>query len=134
MLTVGTWNLENLNRPGGAFGPKTEALYQDKLEQLAVTITAIAPDVLAVQEVGQPAALGDLVAHLPGTWHTQLSAAPDVRGIRVALLSRMPFVDHDDVVNLPAGLTPTQADDNGGVSMHMGRGALRVTVDAAIPV
>jgi endonuclease/exonuclease/phosphatase family metal-dependent hydrolase len=130
MLAVATWTLENLYRPGGAFGPKTQALYDDKLDQLAATITSIAPDVLAVQEVGQPAALADLVARLPGDWHTLLSAAPDVRGIRVGFVSRLAFTDHEDIVDLPAGLTPPQVDDSGGVSAHMGRGALRVTVNS----
>jgi hypothetical protein len=49
MITVGTWNLENLYRPGGQFGPKTQAAYDAKLDTLAATITAIAPDVLAVR-------------------------------------------------------------------------------------
>jgi hypothetical protein len=37
-------------------------------------------DVLAVQEVGEPAALDDLVAKLSGSWHTTLSTHPDRRG------------------------------------------------------
>ena len=57
MVAVGTWNLENLYRPGGRFGPKTRAVYDAKLGTLAATITRLAPDVLAVQEVGQPEAL-----------------------------------------------------------------------------
>ena len=62
MVAVGTWNLENLYRPGGQFGPRTQAAYEAKLATLAATITLLAPDVLAVQEVGQPEALADLVA------------------------------------------------------------------------
>ena len=81
MFTVATWNLENLYRPGGVFGPNTDDLYRSKLRQLAATITSIGPDVLAVQEVSQPEALADLVALLAGRWYTTLSAHPDVRGI-----------------------------------------------------
>ena len=90
VVVVGTWNLENLYRPGGPFGPKTQEAYEAKLATLAATITGLAPDVLAVQEVGQPAALDDLVARLPGPWTVTLSEHPDPRGIRVGFLTRTP--------------------------------------------
>ena len=45
----------------------------------------MAPDVLAVQEVGTPEALADLTARLDGQWHREL-AEPDGRGIRVGYL------------------------------------------------
>ena len=128
MFTVATWNLENLYRPGGAYGPKTHALYQSKLQQLAATITTIRPDVLAVQEVGQPEALADLVALLAGRWYTTLSAHPDVRGIRVGFLTRRRPTGHTDIVDLATGLAPVQSDDTGAATTQMGRGALRVTV------
>ena len=60
-MLVGTWNLENLFRPGGAFGPHNDADYRTKLAALAATVNAAAPDVLGVQEVGSPEALADLV-------------------------------------------------------------------------
>ncbi len=66
MLTVATWNVENLYRPGGEFGPKTETAYDAKLDALAATIDTIAPHVLAVQEIGEPEALDDLVDRLDG--------------------------------------------------------------------
>ena len=34
MVAVGTWNLENLYRPGGQFGPKTQEAYEAKLATL----------------------------------------------------------------------------------------------------
>ena len=128
MFTVATWNLENLYRPGGVYGPKTDALYRSKLQQLAATITTIGPDVFAVQEVGQPEALADLVALLAGRWYTTLSTHPDVRGIRVGLLTRRKPTSHTDIVELAAGLAPVQSDDTGAATTQMGRGALRVTV------
>lgn len=73
MITVATWNLENLFRPDSDAGPESEATYEAKLKALAETITELAPDVLAVQEVGEPEALGDLVDRLAGTWHTALA-------------------------------------------------------------
>ena len=60
-----TWNLENLFRPGDA-SPESATTYQAKLKALAETIMELAPDVLAVQEVGGPEALADLVDR---RWH-----------------------------------------------------------------
>ncbi len=74
MVTLGTWNLENLFRPGSDGGPDSAQEYQAKLDSLATTITSMAPDVLAVQEVGDPEALADLVGKLEGRWHTELAS------------------------------------------------------------
>ncbi|MFD2395664.1 hypothetical protein ACFSVJ_00205 [Prauserella oleivorans] len=89
MAVIGTWNLENLFLPGADAGPTSTEAYETKLDSLAATIVRAAPDVLAVQEVGSPEALADLVTRLPGEWHTEL-AEPDARGIRVGLLARTP--------------------------------------------
>ena len=48
MLTVGTWNLENLFRPGEDGGPADQAAYEAKLAGLAEVINRLAPDALAV--------------------------------------------------------------------------------------
>jgi hypothetical protein len=85
MTKIGTWNLQNLFRPGGGSGsPGDQDAYRAKLADLARTITALEPDVLAVQAVGDPDAVGDLIALLRGTWHYEL-ADPDGRGIRVGV-------------------------------------------------
>ena len=76
MVTLATWNLENLFRPGQEGGPDSDQEYRAKLKSLATTITSMNPDVLAVQEVGEPEALADLVGELDGQWHTEL-AEPD---------------------------------------------------------
>jgi endonuclease/exonuclease/phosphatase family metal-dependent hydrolase len=128
VLTIATWNLENLFCPGDDAGPEPEAAYQAKLQALANTITGLAPDVLAVQEVGQPEALADLVDHLAGTWHTAL-ADPDGRGIRVGVLSRLPLGGVEQVVAFPEGLQPIQVDDTGTTMSAMGRPGLRVRVE-----
>jgi hypothetical protein len=60
MVLIGTWNLENFFRPGTPAGPSSQAAYDAKLAALADTIRALSPDVLAVQEVGDPEALADL--------------------------------------------------------------------------
>jgi endonuclease/exonuclease/phosphatase family metal-dependent hydrolase len=127
MVVIGTWNLENLFRPGGDGGPDPAA-YAAKLEALRTTITTIAPDVLAVQEVGDPEALKDLAGRLTGEWHTVCSQHPDSRGIRVGFLSRLPLTVVADTVALPAKLAPIQvADPPTPLSGQLGRGVLTVT-------
>jgi endonuclease/exonuclease/phosphatase family metal-dependent hydrolase len=131
MVTIGTWNLENLFRPGGD-GPETEAEYTAKLTSLASTIAAIAPDVLAVQEVGDPAALTDLADRLDGEWHAVTSAHADGRGIRVGFLSREPATVVADSTAFAPGLAPVQvADAPRPPATAMGRGALTVRVEVA---
>jgi endonuclease/exonuclease/phosphatase family metal-dependent hydrolase len=129
MVVIATWNVENLFRPGGD-GPVDQPTYQAKLRALGEAITTIGPDVLAVQEVGDPDALADLVTALGGTWHTELSEHSDRRGIRVGFLSRHPLTVVSDTIALPDGLSPVQvADKPAELSHELGRGALAVTVE-----
>ena len=130
MFVVGTWNLENLFRPGGDFGPADTAVYQAKLAALAATINAQAPDVLGVQEVGQPEALADLVALLDGDWHTTLSQHYDPHHpIRVGVVSRHPHSVVADTATFPTQLSPVQDSDNpADTTTAMGRGVLAVTL------
>ncbi|QJT01017.1 endonuclease [Streptomyces asoensis] len=125
-MLLGTWNLENLYRPGGPFGPKDKAAYEAKLAALAAVVTALDPGVLGVQEVGEPEALADLLETVGGTWHAALSAHPDSRGIRVGVISRTPLEVLADTRAYPAGLRPVQADDSGATSDGSGRGFLAV--------
>ncbi len=80
VFKVMTWNVENLFKPGSPSGPPSQAVYDVKLQGLASTIEAQAPDALSVQEIGDPAALDDLVQRLTGTWHhdTPEVEAPDL--------------------------------------------------------
>ena len=128
MTRIGTWNLENLARPGGASGaPNDQTAYAAKLDTLAATIADLDPDVLAVQEVLDPDALEDLLTRLEGGWHTAL-ADPDGRGIRVGLLSRAALTDLNQVRDFPDRLAPIQVDDDGTTIRHLGRPALRARV------
>jgi hypothetical protein len=82
-----TWNVENLFGPGGPAGVTDRALHAEKLANLAATILAHRPDVVAVQEIGSPAAFDELAACLGGSYpHRVLSSFPDTRGIRVGFL------------------------------------------------
>ncbi|AWT42495.1 MULTISPECIES: endonuclease/exonuclease/phosphatase family protein [Streptomyces] len=134
-MILGTWNLENLYRPGGPFGPKDEAAYGTKLARLAAVVTELDPAVLGVQEVGDPEALDDLVGLVDGSWHVALSAHADSRGIRVGVLSRTPLRVLADTRAYPALLRPVQADDAGLTEDGAGRGFLAVeTTTAAGPL
>ncbi|WP_329340383.1 endonuclease/exonuclease/phosphatase family protein [Streptomyces sp. NBC_00663] len=125
-MLIGTWNLENLYRPGGPFGPADKAAYETKLAALATTITQLGPTLLGVQEVGEPEALRDLAGLVGGDWHTALSQHPDSRGIRVGFLSRTPLTVLSDTAAFPPPLRPVQADDEGGAVAEAGRGFLAV--------
>lgn len=124
--TVGTWNVENLFRPGGD-GPSSQEAYRAKLAALQETITAMDPDALAVQEIGDPKALDDLVDGLDGDWHHAL-ADPDGRGIRVGVLARRRLTQVDQIAELPDRLGPVRVGDGGQELTAMGRPGLRARV------
>lgn len=125
MITIGTWNLENLFRPGAEGGPTSEQAYWAKLAALAAGINVMTPDVLAVQEVGDAEALDDLLELLDGDWFREL-AAPDRRGIRVGFVSRVPLSEPEQVSDYPEGVAPVQVNDAGEVVDRMARPALLV--------
>ncbi|MGW7493519.1 endonuclease/exonuclease/phosphatase family protein [Streptomyces luteogriseus] len=127
-MLLGTWNLENLYRPGGPYGPHDEAGYKAKLAALAAAITELDPALLGVQEVGDPEALKDLAGMLDDDWHIALSEHADSRGIRVGFLSRTPMTVVADTRAFPADLRPVQADDSGLTAGQAGRGVLAVEV------
>ena len=130
MFKVMTWNVENLFRVGQPSGPTTPAAYDNKLKGLAAAINEQAPDALAVQEIGDPAALNDLVALLNGQWQQQVSTRPDGRGIRVAWLTPRQISDPVDIIAFPPHLLPVQVDDQRTTQAQMGRGAVAITVQA----
>ncbi len=129
-LTIATWNLENLFLPGTEFGPPDDETFERKLEALAAMITRIAPDVLAVQEVGDAPALDELRMRLEGDWNVELTPDADERGIRVGFLSRLPFTEVERIRKFPANTDPVRLQDDGTTTTQMGRGALHVQVDA----
>src|SRR3954466_15279302 len=105
MVLIGTWNLENFFRPGAPAGPTSQAAYDAKLAALAATIRHLGPDVLAVQEVGDPDALADLAKALDADGYAPHETAdPDGRGIRVGFLSRLDLLDVHQISAFPAGL------------------------------
>ncbi|CAL9592976.1 endonuclease/exonuclease/phosphatase family protein [Streptomyces sp. enrichment culture] len=127
-MLLGTWNLENLYRPGGPYGPDDEAAYASKLAALAAVITELDPGLLGVQEVGDPGALEDLAGMLDDDWHVALSSHADSRGIRVGFLSRTELTVVADTAAFPPRMLPVQADDTGLTVSQAQRGFLAVEV------
>jgi hypothetical protein len=120
-----TWNVENFFRPGGRRRRPDEAkAYEAKLEALATTITALAPDVLAVQEVGSPLALG------------RARRAPGRVVIHVGFISRLALTAVEQTTENMPGLAPVQDDDDGNSTKQLGRPMLSATVtrDGGPPV
>lgn len=133
---VATWNVENLFRPKPGDPASDHQAFQDKLNLLAGVITAIAPDVIALQEIGGEEPLHDLQQALGGAFpHRAISAFPDPRGIRVAFLSQLAIEQQTDIVDFPQGPALTIRDLNADGStrpvIRMGRGALRIRVTKA---
>ncbi|MFE0137895.1 endonuclease/exonuclease/phosphatase family protein [Streptomyces sp. NPDC059037] len=128
-MLIATWNLENFFLPGGKFGPRDAATYEAKLASLAAGITELSPDLLAVQEVGDPQALDELADLTGGTWHRALSEYPDDRGTRVGFLSRLPLTTIADTVAFHERMRPVQSDDSSVLTSQAGRGVLAVRVE-----
>jgi predicted extracellular nuclease len=126
VFTVMTWNVENLFRAGTEFGPKDPEVYAGKLARLAHTINITNPDVVGLQEIGELAALDDLVERLNGDWSVIVAKKADQRGIRVGFITRWPVIETDDIAEFPSGFAAVPSNDTGGVTAAMGRGALRM--------
>jgi endonuclease/exonuclease/phosphatase family metal-dependent hydrolase len=139
-LTVMTWNIQNLFPVGHGDGPATQQEYDDKVAGLAEVIDAVAPDVLALQEVGPEQVLADLNAACSIDFDNRLAGIPDGRGIRVALLSPRLLSNRADLTTYPVGVVPVQSRDlifddpataeNEALSDALGRGVLSATVSA----
>lgn len=140
-FTVMWWNVENLFPPGFRITP-AKAVAQDdydrKLDYLARRIAEVGADVIALQEVGSRNAadtqsLEDLRSRLGGAYpHHALSDFPDGRGIRVALLARLPLAAVEHVSPFPANeLSPVPNWAGKPPITRMGRGALAAVVEPA---
>lgn len=129
-FTVMTWNLENLYLPGGEYGSSDQTTFDRKLANIAGIINDVAPDVVAVQEIGQPAAMTALRDALGGSYtHDALSFLPDRRGIRNGFLSRLPFERTTGFADFPGGGLRGVPGVSGDTITRLGRGALLVAVE-----
>src|SRR5262249_2964037 len=88
------------------FAPKPgdEAAYQNKVAQLAAVIAAANPDLVGLEEVGDPESFEALRAALGAGWNGVLSTHfQPSHAIRVGWLSRRVMSDIEEVVDLPTG-------------------------------
>ncbi len=139
IFTAMTWNVENLFPPGYPLSPQhvvTQAEYEAKLDYVAQMIETLAPDVLALQEIGgRSEADTQAFADLQERVHAQyffgvLSSHPDGRGIRVAFLSRLPLHHTQEIVQFAPGELSQVPDWNPAPPItRMGRGALCIEVE-----
>jgi endonuclease/exonuclease/phosphatase family metal-dependent hydrolase len=126
MVTVASWNVENLFSTG-----EFAATIGPKLDGIVSTVLDHDVDIVGLQEVGDQQALDELLPRLGQDWHGVLSTHPDHRGIRVAVVSRLPKTSTEQVVDLPAEPAAVQVEDDGTVTARMGRGAVRMGVQTA---
>jgi endonuclease/exonuclease/phosphatase family metal-dependent hydrolase len=128
-VIVMTWNVENFFQPGTPSGPPTRAIYRRKLERLAATIDKVAPDVLALQEVGDPRSLADLQTALAGKYpNAAISDHPDPRGIRVAILAKRQLTDIRQLRDFTTDAIPDIPTPDGAHVGSLGRGALHAVL------
>ena len=116
--------------PEPTWEPGNQAAYDAKLTELAEVIRASAPDLLAVQEVGDEQSFEALRDELG--WTGVLSTHFETpHTIRVGWLSPGNLTDVEEVADLPAALSPVKVADDGTALTRLGRGALAVTFTTA---
>jgi hypothetical protein len=115
-------------QPAGVF-----RMARTKMPRSAATIVNIDPDVLALQEVGNPDALKELVTKLGGTWETVTATVPagQLHPIRVTFLSKLSLTDVEEYKPFRPKLDPIQVEDEGEPAGEMGRAALRLESTSA---
>jgi endonuclease/exonuclease/phosphatase family metal-dependent hydrolase len=132
MFTLMTWNVENFFSPSAGADAAAKQAFEQKVEALKAVIIGQAPDIVALQEVGDAEAFESLRAALDADWVGVLSTHFEPsHAIRVGWLSPRPLADVEEVTELPAALSPVKVDDDGTTITAMGRGAVAVTVTTA---
>jgi endonuclease/exonuclease/phosphatase family metal-dependent hydrolase len=92
-FTLATFNVKNLLRPGED-SVASRGLLSSKLDGIAETLRECDADAIGLQEVGPPELLGALLERLPGMRYGEpIVGTADARGIRCALLSRIPVLE-----------------------------------------
>ncbi len=136
-FSILSWNVENLftfqPNPGrNETRPSTQAIYDLKLNHIRDTIlnalNGETPDVIALQEIGEPEAFDDLRQRLGDPYiHSALglTGSPS-HPIRVGLISRFPLDNVEQWMDFPETLKVT--DFGGNEIKSMGRSALKATV------
>ena len=126
-LRIATYNVENyITMPRRIDGVMRANAGKPEKERDAVVrmITAISPDVLGLEEIGEQRQLADLKARLGKAGldfpHSEFLQAADTTR-RVAVLSRIPIIENHSQSDLPLRVN--------GVTLHSPRGILDITVE-----
>lgn len=90
-LSIATYNLLDFFEPP-AGDEAGHALFARKVDYLAQKITAVDADVIGLQEVGSDEAVRVLGERLAPHRYARVVGTPDQRGIRCAVLSRLPVL------------------------------------------
>ncbi|HEX3771723.1 MAG TPA: endonuclease/exonuclease/phosphatase family protein [Polyangiaceae bacterium] len=93
-FTLATFNVKNLFDPAAGAAARERDLVTRKVEAIAETLRACDADVVGLQEVGSPRLLQAVLDLWPeGRYREPVLGTADARGIRCALLSRLPVTD-----------------------------------------
>lgn len=90
-VTLATFNVENLLEPRSG-SEADSAFVAGKIDSIARMLRACDADVVGLQEVGPPELLRAVVDRAEAGYRETVVGTPDRRGIRCALLSRLPLV------------------------------------------
>jgi endonuclease/exonuclease/phosphatase family metal-dependent hydrolase len=123
-LTLATFNVKDLFDPG--FGAK--------MDELAKHVTRADADVVGFQEIGSEEAFAEVLARVPkgAGYTTRVIGTPDKRGIRNAVISRLPVV-HQCVHTTPNVPFPVFVEGDAqpfGARLPLRRGIVHARVDA----
>ena len=122
MFTIMTWNVENFFAPQ----PAEQGAYDAKTAALAATIRDAALDLVALHQVGDPQSFEALRAQLGAGWWGELATHYEPsHAIRVGWLTQSTLTDVQEVVALPAKLSPVRVEDDGRTISQLGRGGPR---------
>ena len=89
-FALATFNVKNLLEPRDE---AARTILPEKLDAIAALVRACDADVIGLQEVGPIDLARALVARLPGCRYGEpVLGTPDARGIRCALLTRLPVL------------------------------------------
>jgi len=129
-LVLATFNVKDLLDPAN---DGARAVFQEKLDAVAAMIRACDADVVGLQEIGPVDLLRAVVSRLPGCHYGEpVVGTPDARGIRCALLARIPVV-HARVCTaeaLPFPVFRAGDPEPFGARIPLRRGVVHAGVDA----
>ncbi len=134
LLRLGSFNLQNLCRPGRQlypdFEPLDEGQHGRKMQRLTDIIRRADAQVLGVQELGDAESLGDLAAALGGSYpHLAQSEPGEESPVRVGLLSRLPILERELLRDFPRGCTLRLSPRGTPVARSFSRPVLRLRLE-----